>query len=209
MLSGNGTGGQQLVAPSAQQIGQVYQGSDKTLRNFMPAGGERNLALQQNQLNKASSIAGLYQNVQPYAAQQLASLAGVGGQLGLGGGSVGTTGFGDLTQYQSGQNAAKGAALGGIGQGLGLLGGAGIMHCWIAEVLYGAKDRRTLAIRSWLRLGKLPWHWKAFRFVYGKIGQKAANFLRTRPALQVLVRPLFDEAVGAAMRQQFTGTGMM
>jgi hypothetical protein len=119
VLSGNGTGGQQLVAPSAQQIGQVYSGNAKTLQNFMPAGGERNLALSQNQLGKASSIAGLYNNVQPYAAQQLANLAGLGGQIGTGTGQLATAGFGDLTAYQGQQNAAKGASMGGIGSGLG------------------------------------------------------------------------------------------
>lgn len=119
ILQGNGTGGQQLVAPSAQKIGQVYSGNAKTLQNFMPAGGERNLALEQNQLGKASSIAGLYQNVQPYAASQLASLGGTAGSTGTGAGGVGTSGFGALTGYQSNQNNAKAASMGGIGGGLG------------------------------------------------------------------------------------------
>lgn len=121
VLSGGNTGGQQLVAPSAQSIGQLYSGNQKTLQNFMPAGGERNLALQQNQLQKASSIAGLYRNVQPYAAQQLASLAGVGLQGGTGAAGVGQQGFGDLASYMANQNAAKGASLGGIGKGLGTI----------------------------------------------------------------------------------------
>jgi hypothetical protein len=127
VLSGNGTGGQQLVAPSAQQIGQVYSGNAKTLQNFMPAGGERNLALTQNQLGKASSIAGLYSNVQPYAAQQLASLGQATGQLGTSAGGVGTAGYGTLAGYQGQQNAAKGASLGGIGSGLGSILGVGLM----------------------------------------------------------------------------------
>lgn len=126
VLSGNGTGGQQLVAPSAQQIGQVYSGNQKTIQDFMPAGGQRNLALSQSRQGEASSIASLYNNVQPYAASQLASLGATEGGVGTSAGGVGTQGFGTLTGYQSNQNQAKAQSLGGIGGGLGSILGAGL-----------------------------------------------------------------------------------
>lgn len=122
-LLNGGPAAQNAVAPSAMNIRNVYGGNENTLKNFMPAGGERNLALQQNQLAKTGSIANLYANVQPQAAQSLASLGGMQGQLGQGYGGLANQGLGSLIQYQSGQNQAKGQALGGIGGGIGSLAG--------------------------------------------------------------------------------------
>lgn len=125
LLSG-GQGAQNVVAPSAMNISQVYGGNQKTLQDFMPAGGERNLALQQNQLGKTSSIANLYANVQPMAAQGLASLGATAGGLGTSAGGVGMQGLSSLTNYQAQQNAAKGSALGSLGTGLGTFTGLGL-----------------------------------------------------------------------------------
>ena len=107
---------QQAVAPAAQQISQVYSQQQKNEQNLLPQGGERNLALAQLPIQRAGQIASLYQGVQPAAAQALSgigtNLLGLGGQAGQG-----------LVGYQGQQNAQKGAALGGLGQGLGQLGG--------------------------------------------------------------------------------------
>jgi len=199
LLSG-GKAAQGVVAPSAMNISRVYGGNANTIKNFMPAGGERNLALAQNQNQRAQSIADLYTNVQPAAAQGLAGLgqvrAGVGGNLG----QLASGGYGDLTAYQGQRNAAKGATLGGIGQGLGTIAGAGIMHCWVAEVLYGTLDERTFAIRHWLMRGDLPWNWKLFGRAYGAIGQRLAQVLLRHSGLQRFVRPLFDRAVTRATK---------
>jgi hypothetical protein len=121
-----GAGARQAVAPSAMNISRVYGGAEKSLRSFMPMGGERNLARAQLGTEKARSIADLYTNVQPYAADKLATLGFGRAQAGAGFGGVATQGYGQLVDYQAKRNQAKGMALGGIGQGLGSLAGGWI-----------------------------------------------------------------------------------
>lgn len=122
MLQG-GKGAQNLVAPSAMNISRVYQGADKAMQNFMPAGGERNLARAQAGTERARSIADLYANVQPYAASQLSDIGFKQAGAGAGFGGLASQGYGQQIDYQGQRNQAKGAALGGIGAGLGALGG--------------------------------------------------------------------------------------
>jgi hypothetical protein len=121
-----GKGAQNVVAPSAMNISDVYRGQANTAKNFMPAGGERNLALSTLAQGRARSIADLYANVQPMAAQNLASLGFGAAQAGQGFGSNANQGFGSLIGYQGQRNQAKGAALGGIGAGLGSIAGIGL-----------------------------------------------------------------------------------
>ncbi len=87
------------------------------MQRFMPAGGERNLSLGNLSNERTRSIADLYANVQPGAAQGLAG-------LGTSAGGLGTSGYGALTGYQAGQNQAKGQAMGGVGSGLGAIAGS-------------------------------------------------------------------------------------
>lgn len=107
-------------------IRNVYGGNQKTIQDFLPQGGEKNNALAQNQLAKTGSIANLYANVQPQAAQSLASLGGLQAQIGQGFGGLANQGNNSLIQYQAGQNQAKGQALGGVGAGIGSLAGLGL-----------------------------------------------------------------------------------
>lgn len=129
MLQG-GKGAQNLVAPSAMQISDVYRGADRSMQNFLPAGGERNLARAQAGTEKARSIADLYANVQPYAASQLADIGFKQGVLAQGFGGMAQQGNANLIDYQSQRNAAKAASMGGIGAGLGALGGGLVAKKW-------------------------------------------------------------------------------
>lgn len=121
-----GPGAQNLVAPSAMNISDVYKGADNNIRNFQPMGGERNLALSQIPIQKANQIAGLYANVQPLAAQSLGSLGLGQAGAGTGLGGVSTQAGGSLTNLAGQQGQAKGAALGGLGSGIGSMVGSGL-----------------------------------------------------------------------------------
>lgn len=122
-LLNGGAAAQNAVAPSAMNIRSLYQGNQSAIQNFMPQGGEKNYALLQNNLAKTGSIANLYANVQPQAAQSLASLGGMETQASQGYGSLDNQNLSNLIGYQASQNQQKGQSLGGIGAGIGSLGG--------------------------------------------------------------------------------------
>lgn len=125
-LLGGGQAARNVVAPAAMEIGNVYRGAKNAAQNFLPAGGERNLALAGLSNDRARSVADLYANVQPMAAQGLASLGFGAGELGSSFAGQGNSGYGQLENYQGQRNQAKGSALGGIGSGLGSIVGMGI-----------------------------------------------------------------------------------
>lgn len=201
-LLAGGQGAQNVVAPSAMAINKVYGGAQKSVKNFMPRGGERNLAEAELGNERAGKIADLYANVQPWAAGQLSALGFGRASAGSAFGGGANQGYGSLVDYQGQRNQAVGAAWGGIGQGLGsLAGGAITKYCWIAEVLYGVTDERTFRIRRWLNSGALPWQWRAFRFVYGTAGRQIAAILKACPVLQPMLRPLFGRALIRATQQ--------
>jgi hypothetical protein len=65
--------------------------------------------------------------------------------------------------------------------------------CWIADVLYGVDDPRTLVLRAWLtdiRARKdRGWPWVA---MYIAVGRQVAALTRRATALRFVLRPLFD-----------------
>jgi len=72
--------------------------------------------------------------------------------------------------------------------------------CWIAEVLYGVDDPRTLVLRSWLssiydeRHPAWPFVW-----LYRTFGRATANLIARGILPRRLFRPLFDVLVEKAL----------
>jgi hypothetical protein len=119
-----GQAAQLATAPYAQKISQASQGAQNTIQNFMPSGGEKNLALEQLPMQRAGQIASLYQGMGPQAASALGSLGLGSAQAGTGFGGVSANAGGTLANLAGQQSMAKGSALGGLGQGLGTLAGS-------------------------------------------------------------------------------------
>jgi hypothetical protein len=119
-----GPSAQAATAPYAQTIAQQTAANQKNIQNTLPAGGEKNLALAQNQTGMGQSIANLYQGLGPQAAQQLQALSLGSAGAGTGSGGV-SAGAGASNLNLAGQQAnAKGQMWGGIGSGVGsLIGG--------------------------------------------------------------------------------------
>lgn len=65
------------VGPTAQLIGQSGDATRRSIMESAPAGGQRDKALLQSRLGEQSDTARLYSGVQPMAAQNLTTIAGV------------------------------------------------------------------------------------------------------------------------------------
>jgi hypothetical protein len=118
-----GPAAQAATAPYAQTIAQQTAQNQKNIQNTLPAGGEKNLALAQNQTGMGQSIANLYQGLGPTAAAQLGSLGLGSAGAGNAAGGV-SAGAGASNLNLAGQQAnAKGQMWGGIGSGVGSLVG--------------------------------------------------------------------------------------
>lgn len=93
-------------------------------------------------------------------------------------------------------------------QGLFSLGGAGLgawgaaaKGCWIAEAIYGVDDPRTHLVRAWLngpfkatKIGSIVMK------LYLKYGERIAEKVKKSKTLKAVLKPLFDMALGCALR---------
>lgn len=123
-LMKGGPAAQAATAPYAQRIAQQTDLAGRQIQQNLPAGGERNLALAQLPITKATNIANLYQGLGPTAAQQLQALALGSAGAGNAAGGVSANAGGTLANLAGQQAQAKGTMWGGIGQGVGsTLGG--------------------------------------------------------------------------------------
>jgi hypothetical protein len=102
-----------------------------------------------------------------------------------------------LEQYGDLEALTKGT---GTGSGEGT-GGPMSMVCWIAEVLYGVDDSRTLLLRRWLTnvysgttIGSVV------VALYRAFGVRVAGWARRSSLLRRMLAPLFDAGVTAALR---------
>ena len=72
--------------------------------------------------------------------------------------------------------------------------------CWIAEVLYGVNDPRTLLLRAWLTAAyeqrRPGWRWIA---LYRRFGQTTANLISRGYLPRQLFQPIFDRLVENAL----------
>lgn len=183
LLSGDKGKMQEAVAPAAEQISQLYTGARKNIENFLPRGGERNLAVAQLPQAQAGDLARLYAGVQPQAAGALGALASGGASSGVGLSSVGASYGGNaasagssLLNYYGQAAQGRGQAIGGAATGLGTYLGykaatGGL--CWLAFATFGN------AARAW----RLRYHmlYRApvwLRLLYRSMGRALAAVVR-------------------------------
>lgn len=95
------------------------------------------------------------------------------------------------------------SSLGQAAQGAGSMMHGGGGGCWIAEALYGETDPRTHLLRSWLNqefretpLGAVVMP------LYLRFGKTIALAVRLSARVRNKLRPLFDQALAAAMRDR-------
>jgi hypothetical protein len=126
------------IAPQAQQINQATTGAISNIQANDPAGGEKNLAIEQAQLGRAGGIASTATGAVQSANQSLGQLSGQGisgaqsgESLATSGLGTGIQGFGTLgglqLQSQQLQMEQKGQELGAFG---GLAGDASQLGSW-------------------------------------------------------------------------------
>lgn len=112
-----------VTAPAAQQVQAASTGAKKNILQTSPAGGERNLALEQVDVNQGAQLGALASQGYTGSFNALSSMGQSG--VGLGQGAAGTAisaggaagqGYGNVIQEKIQQ---KGATLGAVGQGVG------------------------------------------------------------------------------------------
>lgn len=114
LLSGDKAKMDAAVGPYADTIRQQGQASAQQIAATSPAGGETNLAQQQNLGGQYNQIARLTAGMQPQAATALGNLAGLPLQ-------IGAPNVGSGLKYDTHQQEAQANAKGGLGTGVGQL----------------------------------------------------------------------------------------
>lgn len=110
-----------LIAPAAQQVTQAATGAKQNIIANAPAGGEKNLALEQVDVDRGAQVGSLASQGYTSAFSALAQLGGQGVGLGQGAASTAiSAGSAAGSQYSNLINEhlqQKGATLGAVGQG--------------------------------------------------------------------------------------------
>jgi len=139
LASGSPSAIQSAIAPAVGQIQQGAQGATQSILNTAPAGGEKNLALEQIQANKGSQVGQVATQAYLGAPNALAGLAqqGIGesqnaagiGISGIGAGTSALSSLGNLQvseqQLQAQQKGSMLGALGGLAGDAAELGSGG------------------------------------------------------------------------------------
>lgn len=113
------------IAPATQQINQATAGARANIMNNTPAGGERNLALDQADLQQGAQVGSTASNGYLNSFNALAQLAGQGVNSSIGAANAGTSAYGTSNTGlgSAGQLGVeqKGAGLGALGSLAGSL----------------------------------------------------------------------------------------
>ena len=123
------------ISPATQQITQAAEGSKANILKTGPAGGEKNLALEEVDVNRGAQVGKTATEGYLGSFNALASLAGQGinqsissAGTGISGLSASSQGLGELGQLQISdqqmKNEAKGASMGALGSLAGDIFGA-------------------------------------------------------------------------------------
>ena len=182
-------------APAIQQITGQTNAAKQIILQDMPRGGERNLSLEEADINKGAQISQL--TTGSYL-QSFPSLAGLGGQnvsqgtaatgTGLQGMNAAANQYGQLQQISNEQKATQLGFIGSLaGAGAGLAGA----FCWVAAALWGGwYEPRTVMVRAWLMQQYAARTFVGIVFVplYRKFGKIAAD----NAFVRFLLQPLFD-----------------
>ena len=119
LASGDPQAIQTLLAPAAQQIQTATAGAKQNILNTAPAGGEKNLAIEQALGGQGAQVGNLASQSYLGSFNTLAQLGGAGIGLGTQAAGTGISGYGSANQAlgQLGglQIQQKGATLGALG----------------------------------------------------------------------------------------------
>lgn len=121
------------IAPATQQIAQQATGATQNILQNTPAGGERNLALQNVDVSRGAQVGSLATQGYTSAFPALAQIGGHGVSLGqgaastaIGAGQAAGQQWGNIVQENTAQKGATMGAFGGLGGSLfGAAGAAG------------------------------------------------------------------------------------
>jgi hypothetical protein len=132
IASGDPTAIMKAIAPTAQAAGSAAAGAKQNIEANAPAGGEKNLALEMTDVNRAAQVSGTASNAALGAPTMLANLAGQGVSEGIQSAGVGVSGASAASQSagQLGQLQVQGQEINAQEKGsqlgaLGSLAGAG------------------------------------------------------------------------------------
>lgn len=196
------------TAPATQQISQATAGAKQNIMNNAPAGGEKNLALEQADVQQGSQVGSVASQGYLNSFNTLAQLGGAGVGLSNSASSGATSAYGASSQTLSNlgnqQVEQKGASLGALGSLAGAAASAGTgflqFGCWIAAELYdGWDDPRTIDVRQWIftEFIKRPIG-KIVCALYMRFGERTAQAIHRRRALRPPFQWLFNLALAKA-----------
>lgn len=121
------------LAPQAQQISTASAGARQNILQNGPAGGEKNLALEQVNVNQGAQVGSTASQAFLNAPNALASLAGQGvgesqsaAGLGISGLSSANTGYGNVAQQSIQQKGNSLGAFSSLGSDAATVGGAAL-----------------------------------------------------------------------------------
>jgi len=123
----------EVIAPATQQITQATQGAKQNIMNNSPAGGEKNLALEQTDVNQGAQVGSLASQGFTSAFPALAQLGGANVNEGISSagtaisaGSSANQSLSNVVQQNIQQKGATLGAFGGLAGDASTLGAAGI-----------------------------------------------------------------------------------
>lgn len=207
LASGNPAALFKTIAPAVGQINQNSEAAANQIKQTTPRGGAQDLALQQNDITKAANVGNLATNAFTSSFPALASLAGTGLGLSTNEMSNAIAGLSTASQTNTGLMNAQaegkastmgmlGSLTGGLGDIFGsALGAGGALGCWVAEMLWGKRDDRTLAMRFWLLTAPKSLAWRMFAALYMRFGQRVAIYARDRRSLKWILRLLLGRGL--------------
>lgn len=194
------------VAPAMEAISQQTTAAKQNIQNTAPRGGVKTLALEEADIAAAGQKGDLLTRAYTSAFPAEASLGQGGTGLSINEVANAIAGFqgasstiGQLGQEQAAGKASQLAFIGGLAGDAATLGAAA---CWIAEVLWGKTDDRTIVLRYWLN--NLYVNTPFGRFVvalYRRFGRGVAAVLARNCWLQWPFRWLFERALVRAHRE--------
>lgn len=171
------------IAPAAQQIDAQSTATAQRIEQDSPRGGAKNLALEENQINKGAQVGQLASQGYLSSFQNLAGLAGQGvgesissSGTAISGLSAGGNQYSNVAQQQAEGKASQLGFISSLaGSGAELAG-----LCWIAVALWGENDLRTIVVRYYFNY-ILADHWfgKYVCALYRKYGTDIAHKVET------------------------------
>lgn len=208
LASGDPAAIARAIAPATQQINQQSDASKKRIEQDAPRGGAKNLALEENDINKGAQVGNLATQSYLSSFQNLAGLAGQGvgestasTSTALNGLSAAGNQYSNVANQQAeGKASQLGfiSSLAGSGASLAAL-------CWIAEAIWGVDGLETYLVRSYFmnylqhrRFGKY-----AFR-LYRRYGERVAKKMQTSRATRWIFTAIFERILKRAERSMMT-----